>query len=140
MGTVNRVILVGNLGADAEVRATGTGAHVANFRIATTEKFKDRDGNLREETEWHRIAFWGKTAETIGRYLVKGKSVYVEGRLVSRKWTDKTGADRVTVEVRADRVVLLGGGARRDNADRDEGSAASARAARPRGSRPRSPS
>ncbi len=110
MGSVNRVILVGNLGADAELRYTGGGAAVANFRLATTEVFKDKDGQKQEQTEWHRVSLWGKQAETIAQWLVKGKQVYVEGRLQTRKWQDKEGNDRYTTEVRGDRVVLLGGG------------------------------
>ncbi|MBP1633669.1 MAG: single-strand binding protein [Acidobacteria bacterium] len=110
MGSVNRVILVGNLGADAELRYTGGGAAVANFRLATTEVFKDKDGQRQEQTEWHRVSLWGKQAETIAQWLVKGKQVYVEGRLQTRKWQDKEGNDRYTTEVRGDRVVLLGGG------------------------------
>jgi single-strand DNA-binding protein len=121
MGSVNRVILVGNLGADAELRYTGGGAAVANFRLATTEVFKDKDGQRQEQTEWHRVSLWGKQAETIAQWLVKGKQVYVEGRLQTRKWQDKDGNDRYTTEVRGDRVVLLGGGGgggRREQAER----------------------
>jgi len=125
MGSVNRVILVGNLGADAELRYTGGGAAVANFRLATTEVFKDKDGQRQEQTEWHRVSLWGKQAETIAQWLVKGKQVYVEGRLQTRKWQDKDGNDRYTTEVRGDRVVLLGGpggggGGRREQPDRGE--------------------
>ena len=124
MGSVNRVILVGNLGADAELRYTGGGAAVANFRLATTEVFKDKDGQRQEQTEWHRVSLWGKQAETIAQWLVKGKQVYVEGRLQTRKWQDKDGNDRYTTEVRGDRVVLLGGGAggggRREQPERAE--------------------
>jgi len=119
MGTVNRVILVGNLGRDAELRFTGGGAAVAKFSVATTESFKGRDGEKKEETEWHRISYWGKNAETVSQYLLKGKQVYIEGRLRTEKWKDKEGNDRTTVEVKADRVVLLGGGPRRD-AEREE--------------------
>jgi single-strand DNA-binding protein len=120
MGTVNRVILVGNLGRDAELRFTGGGAAVSKFSVATTESFKGRDGEKKEETEWHRISYWGKNAETLSQYLLKGKQVYIEGRLRTEKWKDKEGNDRTSVEVKADRVVLLGGGPRRE-ADRDEG-------------------
>ena len=123
MGTVNRVILVGNLGRDAELRYTGGGAAVASFSVATTETWKDKDGQKQEQTEWHRISLWGKPAEAVAQYLTKGKQVYVEGRLQTRKWQDKEGHDRYTTEVKADRVVLLGssGGAGRSQAaDRDE--------------------
>ena len=120
MGSVNRVILVGNLGADSELRFTGAGAAVAKFRLATSEVFKDKEGQKREETEWHRVNLWGKQAETIQQYLTKGKQVYVEGRLQTHKWQDKEGKDRYSTEVRADRVVLLGGGARRESTEHDE--------------------
>jgi single-strand DNA-binding protein len=119
MGTVNRVILVGNLGRDAELRFTGGGAAVLKFSVATTESFKGRDGEKKEETEWHRVSYWGKNAETLAQYLLKGKQVYIEGRLRTEKWKDKEGNDRTTVEVKADKVTLLGGGPRRD-ADREE--------------------
>jgi single-strand DNA-binding protein len=121
MGTVNRVILVGNLGADAEFRVTGGGNGVARFRMATTETYKGRDGERKDETEWHRISYWGKSAEALQQYLTKGKQVYVEGRLQTRKWQDKDGQDRYTTEVKADRVVLLGGGGpRRESVERED--------------------
>lgn len=110
MGSVNKAILIGNLGKDAELRYTSGGTPVASCRIATTERYNDRDGNKKEDTQWHDIVIWGKTAESIHTYLVKGKQIYVEGRLQTRKWTDKEGKDRYNTEVRADRVVLLGGG------------------------------
>jgi len=109
MGSVNRVILVGNLGADAELRYTGGGAAVANFRLATTEVYKDKDGQRQEQTEWHRVSLWGKQAETIAQWLVKGKQVYVEGRLQTRQWQDKEGGTRYTTEVVAQRIQFLGG-------------------------------
>ena len=111
MGSVNKAILIGNLGKDAELRYTSGGTPVASCRIATTERYNDREGNKKEDTQWHDIVIWGKTAEAIHTYLVKGKQIYVEGRLQTRKWTDKEGKDRYNTEVRADRVVLLGGGA-----------------------------
>ncbi len=121
MGSVNRVILVGNLGRDAELRYTGSGAAVASFSVATTEVWKDKDGQKQEQTEWHRISLWGKQAETVAQYLTKGKQVYVEGRLQTRKWQDKEGQDRYTTEVKADRVVLLGSaGGGRQQVERDE--------------------
>ena len=122
MGTVNRVILVGNLGRDAELRYTGGGAAVASFSVATTEVWKDKDGQRQEQTEWHRISLWGKQAESVAQYLTKGKQVYIEGRLQTRKWQDKEGHDRYTTEVKADRVVLLGsaGGGRGPAVERDE--------------------
>ena len=123
MGSVNKVILVGNLGADAELRYTGGGMAVANFRLATTEVWKDKDGQKQEQTEWHRVSLWGKAAEAVAQYLVKGKQVYVEGRIQTRKWQDKEGQDRYTTEIRADKVTLLGspgGGGGRAQVDRDE--------------------
>ncbi len=110
MGSVNKAILIGNLGRDAELRYTSGGAPVASVRIATTERFTDREGQKREDTQWHDVVIWGKTAEALHEYLVKGKQIYVEGRIQTRKWTDKEGKDRYNTEVRADRVVLLGGG------------------------------
>ncbi|HUL73945.1 MAG TPA: single-stranded DNA-binding protein [Vicinamibacterales bacterium] len=109
MGSVNKAILVGNLGRDAELRYTSGGAPVASVRLATTERFTDREGQKREDTQWHDVVIWGKTAEALHEYLVKGKQIYVEGRIQTRKWTDKEGKDRYNTEIRADRVVLLGG-------------------------------
>jgi single-strand DNA-binding protein len=114
MGSVNKVILVGNLGRDAELRYTPGGAAVATLNLATTEVFKDREGQKKEDTQWHRVILWGKTAETLQDYLTKGKQIYVEGKLQTRKWKDKDGNDKYTTEIRGDRVVLLssGGGGR----------------------------
>jgi single-strand DNA-binding protein len=108
MASVNRVILIGNLGRDPEVRYLPSGDAVANFSIATTEKWKDKNGEMQEQTEWHRIAFFGRQAEICGEYLRKGSSVYVEGRLQTRKWTDKDGNERQTTEIRGDRMQMLG--------------------------------
>ena len=110
MGSVNKVILVGNLGRDAELRYTPGGAPVATLNLATTEIWNDKGGQRQEKTEWHRISIWGKTAESLQEYLVKGKQVLVEGRIQYRDWTDKDGVKRTTAEIRGDRVVLLGGG------------------------------
>ena len=110
MGSVNKVILVGNLGRDAELRYTPGGAAVATLNMATTEVFKDREGQKKEDTQWHRVILWGKTAETLQDYLTKGKQIYVEGKLQTRKWKDKDGNDKYTTEIRGDRVVLLSGG------------------------------
>lgn len=110
MGSVNKVILVGNLGRDAELRYTPGGAPVATLNMATTEVWNDKGGQRQERTEWHRVVLWGKTAESLSEYLTKGKQIYVEGRLQTRKWEDKDGKDRYTTEVRGDRVVLLSGG------------------------------
>ncbi|MGE3345551.1 MAG: single-stranded DNA-binding protein [Vicinamibacterales bacterium] len=110
MGSVNKAILVGNLGRDAEMRFTQGGTAVATVSIATTDVYNDRDGQKREDTQWHRIVIWGKTAESIQPYLTKGKQIYVEGKIQTREWTDKEGKAVKTTEIRADRVVLLGGG------------------------------
>lgn len=109
MGSLNQVTLIGNLGRDAELRYTQGGAAVANFTMATTETWKDKDGQKKEDTQWHRVVVWGKTAEALQDYLTKGKSVCVVGKLVTRKWTDKEGVEKYTTEIKADRVVLLGG-------------------------------
>ena len=110
MGSVNKAILVGNLGRDAEMRFTAGGTPVATVSLATTERYNDRDGNKKEDTQWHRVVIWGKTAESLHEYLTKGKQIYVEGRIQTREWTDKEGKQARTTEIRADRVVLLGGG------------------------------
>jgi single-strand DNA-binding protein len=108
MGSVNKVILVGNLGRDAEVKVTAGGQSVASFSIATTETWT-KDGEKKEKTEWHRIVLWGRQADTLQPYLTKGKQIYVEGRLETRNW-EKDGQKHYTTEVKADRIVLLGGG------------------------------
>ena len=109
MGSVNKVILVGNLGRDAELRYTPGGAPVATLNLATTEVWNDKtSGQKQEKTEWHRIVLWGKSAESLSEYLTKGKQIYVEGRLQTRKWQDKEGQDRYTTEIIADRMQMLG--------------------------------
>jgi single-strand DNA-binding protein len=108
MASVNKVILIGNLGRDPEVRYMPSGDAVANISIATTETWKDKNGEKQEKTEWHRVAMFGKTAEIAGEYLKKGSQVYIEGRLETRKWTDKEGKERYTTEIRADRMQMLG--------------------------------
>ncbi|HEY7285234.1 MAG TPA: single-stranded DNA-binding protein [Vicinamibacterales bacterium] len=110
MGSVNKVILVGNLGRDAELRYTPGGAAVATINMATTEIWNDKSGQRQEKTEWHRVVLWGKSAESLAEYLTKGKQIYVEGRLQTRQWDDKDGNKRYTTEIRGDRIVLLGGG------------------------------
>ncbi|HEY7287535.1 MAG TPA: single-stranded DNA-binding protein [Vicinamibacterales bacterium] len=110
MGSVNKVILVGNLGRDAELRYTPGGAAVATINMATTEVWNDKSGQRQEKTEWHRVVLWGKSAESLAEYLTKGKQIYVEGRLQTRQWDDKDGNKRYTTEIRGDRIVLLGGG------------------------------
>lgn len=110
MGSVNRVFLVGNLGRDPEVRFTQSGQAVANFSLATSEKWTDKNtGEKKEETEWHRIVAWGKLGEICGEYLSKGKQVYIEGRLQTRDWEDKDGNKRSTTEIVANNMTMLGG-------------------------------
>jgi single-strand DNA-binding protein len=108
MASVNKVILIGNLGRDPDVRYLPDGSAVANLSIATTDKFKDKAGNPQEITEWHRAAFFGRIAEVCGQYLAKGSPVYIEGSLRARKYTDKDGAERYVTEIRGDRMQMLG--------------------------------
>ncbi|MCK6551636.1 single-stranded DNA-binding protein, partial [Myxococcota bacterium] len=108
MASLNKVFLIGNLGADPEVRYTPSGQAVANFRIATSDVWSDKNGERQERTEWHRIVVWGKSAELCGEYLRKGRSVHIEGRLQTREWDDKSGQKRYTTEIVADRVTFLG--------------------------------
>lgn len=121
MGSVNKAILVGNLGRDAEMRFTSGGTPVATVSLATTERFTDKEGQKREDTQWHRIVIWGKTAQSLHEYLTKGKQIYVEGRLQTRQWDDKDGNKRYTTEIRGDKVVLLGGGGGGRGAGADRG-------------------
>lgn len=108
MGSLNKVMLIGNLGKDAELRYTPSGQAVANFSMATTETWNDKQGQKQERTEWHRVDVWGKTAENLTQYLTKGKQVYVEGRIQTDKYTDKEGIERWSTKIRCDRVTLLG--------------------------------
>jgi single-strand DNA-binding protein len=109
MASVNKVILVGNLGRDPETRYSPDGAAITNVSVATTSQWKDKNtGEKREETEWHRVAFFGRLAEIAGEYLKKGSQVYIEGRLRTRKWQDKDGQDRYTTEIVADVMQMLG--------------------------------
>ena len=109
MASVNKVIIVGNLGRDPEVRSFPNGDRVANVAIATTDKWKDKQSNeMREATEWHRVQFTGRLAEIVEQYLRKGSQVYVEGSLRTRKWTDKDGQEKYTTEIRADQMQMLG--------------------------------
>ena len=110
MASVNKVILVGNLGADPETRYMPNGDAVANIRLATTESWKDKaSGEKREITEWHRVVFYRKLAEIVGQYLKKGSAVYIEGRIRTRKWQDKEGQERYTTEIEASEMQMLGG-------------------------------
>lgn len=108
MASVNKVILIGNLGRDPEVRYMPSGEAITNITLATTDTWKDKSGEKQERTEWHRVAFFGKLAEIAGEYLKKGSQVYVEGRLQTRKWQDKEGNERYTTEIVADRMQMLG--------------------------------
>jgi single-strand DNA-binding protein len=108
MASVNKVILIGNLGKDPDIRYMPNGEAVANITLATSETWKDKTGAKQEKTEWHRVTFYRKLAEIVGEYLKKGSSVYVEGRLETRKWTDKTGTDRYTTEIIANEMRMLG--------------------------------
>lgn len=126
MGSVNKVILIGNLGRDAELRYTHGGSAVATFSLATTERWKDKAGAAQERTEWHKVVLWGKQAEGVSEYLTKGKQVYLEGKLQTRQWDDKDGNKRSTTEVRVDQLVLLGsagGGGGQRRASRDDADA-----------------
>ncbi|MEW6430909.1 MAG: single-stranded DNA-binding protein [Myxococcota bacterium] len=116
-GGVNKVILIGNLGADPEVRFTPGGQAVANFRVATNESWTDKNGQKQERTEWHRIVVWGKLAELCGEYLKKGRQAYIEGRLQTREWTDKEGKKNYTTEIVANTVQFLGGNPGRSGAE-----------------------
>jgi single-strand DNA-binding protein len=109
MASVNKVILVGNLGRDPEIRYMPSGEPVANITIATSSKYKNKSGELVEETEWHRVTFFGKLAEIVGQYLKKGRSVYVEGRLKTRKYTDKDGVEKYATDIIANEMQMLGG-------------------------------
>ena len=127
MASVNKVIIVGNLGRDPETRYLPSGEAVTNISVATTETWKDKaSGEKKEATEWHRVAFFGRLAEIAGEYLKKGSQVYVEGSLRTRKWQDKDGQDRYSTEIRADVMQMLGrregGGAPREMPDEQRGS------------------
>ena len=109
MASVNKVIIVGNLGRDPETRSFPSGDQVTNVTIATTDRYKDKtSGEMKEITEWHRVSFFGRLAEVAGQYLRKGSQVYVEGSLRTRKWTDKDGIEKYTTEIRADNMQMLG--------------------------------
>jgi single-strand DNA-binding protein len=119
---VNKVILIGRLGADPEVRYTSNGGAVANFNMATNESWMDKSGQKQERTEWHRIVVWGKLGELCGQYLSKGRQAFVEGRLQTREWTDKEGGKRYTTEIVAQTIQFLGG----QGAERGMGASAGA--------------
>jgi single-strand DNA-binding protein len=150
MASVNKVILIGNLGRDPETRYTTGGDAVTNLRIATTDVWKDKAGEKQEKTEWHTVVLFGRQAEIAGEYLKKGRPVYIEGRLQTRKWTDKEGVEKYSTEVVGDRMQLLGsrdggggggaggdaefsGGGSSSGGSRREGGSASSGAAKPAG-------
>jgi single-strand DNA-binding protein len=108
-GSVNKAIILGNLGVDPEIRTTSGGQNVANFRIATNRTFTDRSGQRQEQTEWHNIVVWGRLAEIAEQYLKKGDSVYIEGRIQTRSWEDQSGQQRWTTEIVAQEMTMLGG-------------------------------
>ncbi len=123
MASLNKVMLIGNLGKDPEVRYTTAGTPVASFSIATSEKFKNKAGEWEERTEWHNITLWSRLAEIAGEYLAKGKTVYIEGRLQTRKWQDRDGKDRYTTEIVGEKMQMLsgkgeGGGGNRQGGNR----------------------
>lgn len=107
MASLNKVMLIGALGKDPDIRYTAAGQAVGNFSMATSEKFKNKAGEWEERTEWHNVTLWGKLAEIAGEYLTKGKQVYIEGRLQTRKWQDKDGNDRYTTEIVGDKMQML---------------------------------
>ena len=129
--SVNKVILVGNLGADPETKSTTSGTAVVNLRIATTERTKSPDGEWTDHTEWHRVVCFGRTAENVAKYTSKGRQLYIEGRLRTRKWQDASGADRWSTEIVGDTVQFLGGGGA--GGERDPYEAAPAKGRKPAG-------
>ena len=108
-GSVNKAIILGNLGADPEIRTTSGGQNVANFRVATNRTYNDRSGQRQEQTEWHNIVAWGRLAEIAEQYLKKGDSVFIEGRIQTRSWEDQSGQQRWTTEIVAQEMTMLGG-------------------------------
>ena len=129
MASVNKVIILGNLGRDPELRHTSGGQPVATLSVATNEQWTDKSGERQERTEWHKVVVWGRQAETCSQYLSKGRSVFLEGRLQTRKWQDKEGNDRYTTEIVADRVQFVGAAAAGGDERLDPGPAEPAAAA-----------
>jgi single-strand DNA-binding protein len=140
MASVNKVILLGNLGRDPETRYSPEGAAITNVSIATTRRYKDASGQQQEETEWHRVVFFSRLAEIAGEYLKKGRPVYVEGRLRTRKWTDKDGNEKYTTEIVAENMQLLGsrdgGGGGGAGPETDEAPAPRAASSKPAAAKP----
>lgn len=133
MASVNKVILIGNLGKDPETRYMSNGDAVTNITLATTDTWKDKNGEKQEKTEWHRVTFYRKLAEIAGEYLKKGRPVYIEGRLETRKWTDKSGVERYTTDIIASDMKMLGNrsgsGSFESTSDQEEGGSISSRSA-----------
>jgi single-strand DNA-binding protein len=120
MASVNKVLIIGNLGRDPEMRYAASGTAICSLAVATTESWKDKtSGEKKEQTEWHRVVMYGKLAEIAGQYLKKGSSVYLEGKLQTRKWTDKEGVERFTTEIVADEMKMLGGGPKQDDSTQE---------------------
>jgi single-strand DNA-binding protein len=139
MASVNKVILVGNLGADPETRYLPSGDAVANIRLATTDRYKDKaSGELKEMTEWHRVSFFGRLAEIANEYLKKGSSVYIEGKIRTRKYTDQAGVEKYSTDIVADQMQMLGGRSGAGGGGGDEGGYSRAPAERSGGGAPRS--
>jgi len=138
MASVNKVILVGNLGRDPDMRYLPSGSAVASLAIATTDKYKDKTGQMVESTEWHRVSFFDRIAEVCGQYLKKGSQVYIEGSLKTRKYTDKDGVEKYATEIRGDRMQMLGSKGGGGMADMDDGGYSQAAPAKapPRASAP----
>ncbi len=126
MAGVNKVILVGRLGADPEIRYTPSGAAVANFTLATSENWKDKDGNKQEKTEWHKIVVFSKLAEICGQYLNKGKQIYIEGRIQTRQWEDRDGNKKYTTEIVANQMQMLGSPGQNQNQNQNQSAPANA--------------
>lgn len=120
MASVNRATIIGNIGNDPEIRYSSAGDAIANLSIATTDSWKDKNGAKQEKTEWHRVTMFGKLAEICGEYLKKGSQVYIEGKLQTRKWTDKSNIERYTTEIVADRMQMLGGNRKADDSKSDD--------------------
>lgn len=139
MASVNKVILVGNLGRDPEIRYMPSGEPVANVTIATSSKYKSKTGEMVEETEWHRVTFFGKLAEIVGQYLKKGRSIYVEGRIKTRKYTDKDGVEKYATDIIANEMQMLGGREGMGEPSQDDGGGYDSAPRRPAPQRPAAP-
>ncbi len=132
MSSVNKAIIIGRVGQDPDIRYLPNGDAVANLSIATSEKYKDKQGQPQEATEWHRVSFFGKTAEVCAKYVKKGSLIFVEGSIKTRKWQDKEGVDHYTTEIRGDRMQMLGGLPAKDESTKEDYAKASAKPS-PRG-------